>query len=72
MSVSPHAPTRKPRRWRWLLVIAAVVLLVDVLPALLLAQWGPYFLGRALSAYLQTSVTVQGVTGGWWNGVTVH
>src|SRR5206468_11939148 len=47
-------------------------LLVGVLLALLLAQWGPYFLGRALSAYLQTSVTVQGVTGGWWNGVTVH
>src|SRR5215475_5023617 len=72
MSVSPHAPTRKPRRWRWLLVIAAAVLLVGVLPALLLAQWGPYFLGRALSAYLQTSVTVQGVTGGWWSGVTLH
>ena len=63
---------RKPRRWRWLLVIAAAFLLLGVLPALLLAQWGPYFLGRALSAYLQTSVTVQGVTGGWWNGVTVH
>src|SRR4029434_7177311 len=72
MSVSASDPTRKPRRWRWLLMIAAAVLLVDVLPALLLAQWGPYFLGRALSAYLQTSVTVQGVTGGWWNGVTVH
>jgi hypothetical protein len=72
MSVSPYAPTRKPRRWRWLLVIAAAALLVGVLPALLLAQWGPYFLGRALSASLQTSVTVQRVTGGWWNGVTVH
>src|SRR5215510_13531258 len=72
MSVSPHVPMRKPRRWRWLLVIAAVGLLVGVLPVLVLAQWGPYVLGRALSASLHTSVTVQGVTGGWWNGVTVH
>ena len=64
------APARTP--WRWLLVIAAAALLVGILPALLLARWGPYVLGRALSAYLQTSVTVQGVKGGWWNGVTVH
>ena len=53
MSMSLHTPTRKPRRWRWLLVIAAVALLVGVLPMLILAQWGPYFLGRALSAYLR-------------------
>jgi hypothetical protein len=72
MSMSLHTPTRKPRRWRWLLVIAAVALLVGVLPMLILAQWGPYFLGQALSAYLQTSVTVQGITGGWWNSVTVQ
>jgi len=36
MSVSPHVPMRKPRRW--LLVIAAAALLVGVLPALVLAQ----------------------------------
>jgi hypothetical protein len=38
----------------------------------MLVPWEPYVLGRALSAYLHTSVTVQGVTGGWWHGVTVH
>jgi hypothetical protein len=70
MSGSSSAPARKPRRW--LLVIAAAALLVGILPVLLLAQWGPYALERALSAYLHTSVTVQRVTGGWWNGVTVH
>jgi AsmA-like C-terminal region len=70
MSGSYSVPARKP--WRWLLVIAAAALLVGILPTLLLAQWGPYALGRALSAYLQTSVTVQGVRGGWWSGLTVH
>jgi hypothetical protein len=70
MSGSYSTPARKP--WRWLLILAAAVLLVAILPALMLALWGPSFLGRALSAYLQTSVTVQGVTGGWWSGVTVH
>src|SRR5882724_3929341 len=64
------APGR--RLWRWLLAVAAAVLLVGSLPALILALWGPSVLGRALSTYLQTSVTVQGVTGGWWSGVTVH
>ena len=48
------------------------MLLVGILPTLILALWGPSVLGRVLSAYLQTSVTVQGVTGGWWSGVTVH
>jgi hypothetical protein len=57
--------------WRWLLMLAAAVLLVGVLPALMLAQWGPSVIGRALSAHLHTSVTVQRVTGGWWNGVTI-
>jgi hypothetical protein len=74
MSVTPprfsSAPGRKA--WRWLLAVAAAVLLVGSLPALILALWGPSVLGRALSTYLQTAVTVQGVTGGWWSGVTVH
>jgi hypothetical protein len=48
------------------------VLLVAILPALILPLLGPTVLGRVLSAYLQTSVTVQGVTGGWWSGMTVH
>jgi hypothetical protein len=65
---SPHAR----KTWRWLLVIAAAVLLVGVLPALILAQWGPYVFGRLLSAYLQTSVTVHEVSGGWWSGLTVR
>jgi hypothetical protein len=60
------------RRWRWLLVVAAAALLVAILPTLTLALWGPSLLGRALSTYLQTSVTVQAVTGGWWSGVTVR
>ena len=53
-------------------MVAGVLLLVGVLPPLMLAQWGPYILGRALSAYLQRSVTVQGVVGGWWNGMTLQ
>src|SRR4029453_14408044 len=60
------------KTWRWLLAVAAAVLVVGILPTLILALWGPSVLGRVLSAYLQTSVTVQGVTGGWWSGVTVH
>jgi hypothetical protein len=63
-------PPRKP--WRWLLGLAGALLLVGLLPALMLAQWGPYILGRVLSAYLQTSVSVQGVVGGWWDGVTLQ
>jgi AsmA-like C-terminal region/Domain of Unknown Function (DUF748) len=70
MRGASSTPARK--LWRWLLVLVAVVLLVGFLPALTLAQWGPYVLGRALSAYLHTSVTVQGITGGWWSGLTVH
>jgi hypothetical protein len=70
MRGSSSPPARK--KWRWLLVLAGALLLVGVLPALMLTLWGPYVLGRALSAYLQTSVTVQGVVGGWWNGVTVQ
>src|SRR6266850_581228 len=64
------APGRRP--WRWLLAVAAAVLLVAILPALILPLLGPSVLGRVLSAYLQTSVTVQGVTGGWWSGMTVR
>ena len=60
------------KRWRWLLAVAVVVLLVAILPRFLLALWGPSVLGRVLSDYLQTSVTVQSVTGGWWSGVTVY
>src|SRR4029453_16350040 len=60
------------KTWRWLLAVAAAVLVVGILPTLILALWGPSVLGRVLSAYLQTSVTVEGVTGGWWSGVTVH
>jgi hypothetical protein len=48
------------------------MLLVGILSALLLVQWGPYVLGRMLSAYVHTSVTVQDITGGWWNGLTIH
>jgi hypothetical protein len=48
------------------------MLLVGILSALLLVQWGPYVLGRVLSAYVHTSVTVQDITGGWWNGLTIH
>jgi hypothetical protein len=61
-----------PKRWRWLLAVAAAGLLVAILPALLLALWGPSILERALSTYLHTSVTIQEVTGGWWSGMTVH
>jgi AsmA-like C-terminal region len=64
------APGR--RLWRWLLAVAAAVLLVAILPALILPLLGPTILGRVLSDYVQTSVTVQRVTGGWWSGVTVH
>jgi hypothetical protein len=70
MSGSSSPPAQKT--WPWLLVLAAAVLIVSVLPALMLAPWGPYVLGRALSTYLHTAVTILGVTGGWWNGVTVH
>ena len=70
MSGSSSTPARKP--WRWLPVLAATVLLGGILLGLMLMPWESYVLGRALSAYLQTSVSVQGVTGGWWNGVTVH
>jgi hypothetical protein len=70
--MSGSSSPRARKTWRWLLVIAAVILLVGVLPALILAQWGPYVLGRVLSAYLQTSVTVREVSGGWWSGLTVH
>ena len=53
-----------PRRtWRWLLAVAAAVLLVGILLAFLLVRWGPYVLARALSAYLQTAVTVREVRG---------
>ena len=74
MSVTPRrfSAASGRKRWRWLLAVAAAVLLVAILPGLLLALWGPSVLGRVLSAYLQTSVTVQRVTGGWWSGVTVH
>ena len=48
------------------------MLLVGILLAFLLARWGPYVLGRALSAYLQTAVTVREVRGGWWSGLTVY
>jgi hypothetical protein len=58
--------------WRWLLLIAVTVLLVAILPAFFLALWGPSFLGRVLSAYLHTAVTVQSVTGGWWSGISIH
>jgi AsmA-like C-terminal region len=74
MSVAPPRFSLASSRniWRWLLAVAAVVLLVAILPALLLALWGPSVLGRVLSAHLQTAVSVQRVTGGWWSGVTVH
>ena len=54
------------------MAVAIAVLLVAILPTLVLALWGPSVLGRVLSDYAQTSVTVQRVTGGWWSGVTVH
>ena len=74
MSVTPRSFSAASgrKRWRWLLAVAAAVLLVAILPGSLLALWGPSVLGRVLSAYLQTSVTVQRVTGGWWSGVTIH
>ena len=74
MSVTPRSFSAASgrKRWRWLLAVASAVLLVAILPGLLLALWGPSVLGRVLSAYLQTSVTVQRVTGGWWSGVTIH
>ena len=74
MSVTPPSFSAASGRkiWRWLLAVAAAVLLVAILPALILALWGPSVLGRVLSAYLQTSVSVQRVTGGWWSGVTIH
>ena len=73
----PVAPSRffaafGRQGWRWLLAVAAAVLLVAILPALILALSGPSVLGRVLSDFLHTSVTVQRVTGGWWSGMTVH
>jgi hypothetical protein len=70
MSESSAIPGRKSWRWRMMLVGAG--LLGGLLAALMLVPWEPYVLGRALSTYLHTTVTVQGATGGWWHGLTIQ
>jgi hypothetical protein len=70
MSESSAIPGRKSWRWRMMLVGAG--LLGGLLAALMLVPWEPYVLGRALSTYLHTTVTVQRVTGGWWHGLTIQ
>jgi hypothetical protein len=72
MGISPEAPPRMMRRWLWRLMIAGTVPLLGILLALTSALWGPYCLGRVLSAYLQTSDIVGGMTGGWWSGLTIR
>src|SRR5262249_44598937 len=46
MSGSSSTPARKP--WRWLLVLAATVLLGGILLGLMLVPWESYVLGRVL------------------------
>lgn len=71
MTQPPHLPTtasppaRGQRHWRWLLVGVVLVCLIVFLPQLILVRWGPRLLGKTLSKQLQTSVTVEGITGGW-------
>ena len=80
MNRQPHrtstasSPARSQRRrpWRWLLVIASLVGLIVLLPQFVLIQWGPRLLGTFLSKQLHTSVTVEGVAGGWLSGLEVR
>jgi hypothetical protein len=57
--------------WGWLL-LAAIAMVVFLLPALILPVWGASFIERMVTSYLHTPVTVQGVTGSWWGGISVH
>ncbi|MCZ6643458.1 MAG: hypothetical protein O7F71_17945, partial [Gammaproteobacteria bacterium] len=72
MMALSFASDRKNRRWRWLLAIAVVVLCIVFLPQFILVQWGPSVLGRVLSKQLHTSVTVEGITGGWLSGLEIQ
>jgi len=49
-----------------------LVCLVVFLPQFVLVHWGPRLLGTVLSKQLQTSVTVEGVAGGWWSGAKIR
>ena len=71
-TASPPARSQRRRLWGWLLVIAALVSLIAFLPQCLLIQWGPRLLGTVLSKQLHTSVTVQGVAGGWLSGLEIR
>src|SRR4030095_661056 len=71
-TASPPARNQRRRLWRSLMVIAALVSLIVFLPQFLLIQWGPRLLGTVLSKQLHTSVTVEGLTGGWLNGPEVR
>ena len=72
MMALSFASDRKNRRWRWLLAIAVVVLCIVLLPQFILVQWGPSILGSVLSKQLHTSVTVEGITGGWLSGLEIQ
>ena len=63
---------QRKRHWRWLLALALLAILVTTVPPFILSAWGPHILGRKLSALLQTAVTVQRVSGGWWGGLVIH
>ena len=71
-TVSPPAQVQRQRHWRWLLVVAVLVCLIAFLPQLVLVQWGPRLLGTVLSKQLQTSVTVEGIAGGWLRGLEIR
>src|SRR5215510_750339 len=69
---SPPAPVQRQRRWRWLLAVVILALLVVFLPQFALRQWGPSLLGSVLSTQLHTSVTVAQITGGWLSGLELR
>ena len=71
-TASPPARSQRRRLRRWLLVIAALVSLIVFLPQFVLIQWGPRLLGTILSKQLHTSITVQGVAGGWLSGLEIR
>ncbi len=72
MSRLHRVQSQSKRHWRLLLALALLALLVAIVPPFLLSAWGPHLLGRKLSALVQTAVTVQRVTGGWWSGLVIH
>ncbi len=72
MTASYSATDRKPRRWRWFLWLAGIILLIVFLPQVMLVQWGPALLGTLLSKQLHTLVTVEGIAGGWLSGLEIR